>query len=378
MNKKIFFLLTLCIAAVSCGNDKKTEDVLNIDMLDYMQDQIPANIEDLFSVVSFVKLESSDSSYLSRDAYVKYVDSGNIYIESELRLLRFNASGKFLNRIGSRGGGPGEYPYVGRVFGFETGKLFLSNAGKLMEYNRARELLSTTLMNSGSISISMSTDSTIREIFRIYGKDGQLEERLILKNKSGTIINENKLYKDSLDVNIVWTGVPERYIINDIEYYRDEWSNEVFEIDNHNSIKKSLHFNFSDKEANRTDYQDGKKRSKLGKNVVMVSEWITNGAMSFMKLFYDEAMYLTVIDHQKGRCIFSERYDRNSDPTIPPGIDLKGMPSVKVWPEYVDKEGKMYAFIDPAAISDEDMTKLHLYKNIETDIEDNSILIILN
>lgn len=68
-------------------------------------------LEDLFAKVEVIPLETSDSCLIKEIGRVIETDSF-IYLFDVNRVLKFNSDGSFVNSIGRRGRGPGEYIYV--------------------------------------------------------------------------------------------------------------------------------------------------------------------------------------------------------------------------------------------------------------------------
>lgn len=370
----IFYSFAIFCIAMGC-NKNVNDDIVNIDMQSMMDEDNVTFIDDIFDDVSFIKFECNDSILLSNDAFLKLIDDYNIYIESENRLLRFNPEGKFLNYIGNRGKGPEEYPYVGNVFKKNGGNIILSNSKKIMEFTPDGEFVGMQKEPDNYISLVIDENMKIKAIERNYGKSGTIEEYLTTIQKNGEIINKQKLYGDSVETKIVWTGVPERYIIHNNEYFRDEWSCTIKEISDNSDVKDSFTFDFGDKNPVRMHYQDASARRKLGESVVELSTWITNGHYSIISVFYQNSMYLIITDQTSGKCLFSRKYDAQTEFTGQPGIALKDMPSVTVWPDYVDKRGNLYGLIDPASLTEEDILKFNNSTGMKISDEDNYILI---
>ena len=73
-------------------------------------------LSDASSSVRIIPLETNDSCVISFIKNVFLAGEDIIIHDSNLRLLRFDAQGHFLNSIGTRGQGPGEYTFVTTSF----------------------------------------------------------------------------------------------------------------------------------------------------------------------------------------------------------------------------------------------------------------------
>lgn len=357
MRYGVLFGIMVVVFGAGCNRDTQG-GVAEINVLSMMEKEKNSSIEDLTRDVSIIKIDTGDSIFLSKDATIKLIDDNNIYLESEHQLMRFDKNGKFLNYIGHRGEGPGEYPYVGRVFMNDADNIVLSNSQRLMEFEKDGTQKRVVPITRDFVSLMLTPDMNIRGIHREFDSSGGVEETMVTVDPTGNITDKQILYKDSVPMSIVWNGVPQRYIVNGKEFLRNEWSCSVIEIDDNMKPKPMAHFDFDDKEPSRFNYQDAMGRKKLGVSVVDLSTWITNGRYSFMRIFYKDALYLVAVDHKTGESIFSCRYDKNTVLTGKPGIALKGMESVTVWPDFVDQKGNLYGFVDPGFVSEEDFDKL--------------------
>ena len=100
-------------------------------------------VEDLFDRIEVVPLETNDSS-LIYFIYNSCVSDSDIYVQDfrAMVVYRFGADGKFRNRIGRIGQGPGEFSLA---YGFDIdsasriGRIYIVSAfGKVHEYSLCR------------------------------------------------------------------------------------------------------------------------------------------------------------------------------------------------------------------------------------------------
>ena len=108
-------LLLLIIALLGCSSNKKQEAISKsgIPVINLSEDvsTVPSLLlSEAAKKLEIVPLEMTDESVLS-DITEMQVTDHNIWIDHgrEFYIYRFSRSGKFLNRIGSIGQGPGEY-----------------------------------------------------------------------------------------------------------------------------------------------------------------------------------------------------------------------------------------------------------------------------
>lgn len=114
--------IALIMLLVACGNDSTNssqEKIYNIDP----KEESP--IEDFISeYVGYIALETTDKSLIGTPSIIK-ISGNDIYIYSyDEGVMRFDVrNGKFLNQIGRKGRGPGEYAHLAD-FDIYDGKLY--------------------------------------------------------------------------------------------------------------------------------------------------------------------------------------------------------------------------------------------------------------
>ena len=122
MNKSIYLLTILLLTASCGGKGKKADSSANENItpkgieypftIDTSKDYPlkPVSFQELFGELEYVKLETRSECYIShllRDITV--TDDYIFLIEGGTNFMRFDRNGKFLNRIGDEGRGPGEF-----------------------------------------------------------------------------------------------------------------------------------------------------------------------------------------------------------------------------------------------------------------------------
>ena len=108
-------LLLLIITLLGCSSNKKQEPISRsgVPVINLSEDvsTVPSLLlSEAAEKLEIVPLEMTDESVLS-DITEMQVTDHNIWIDHgrEFYIYRFSRTGKFLNRIGSIGQGPGEY-----------------------------------------------------------------------------------------------------------------------------------------------------------------------------------------------------------------------------------------------------------------------------
>lgn len=120
MKKHLFYSLLMLISLMGCnaakanpeaeGAEEAEEGLPVINLSENVKEVSALNLSDAAERVEIVKLETSDKVFLSNVEKVEITDD-NIYVSTmrSVSVYRFTRDGKFLNTIGKRGQGPGEY-----------------------------------------------------------------------------------------------------------------------------------------------------------------------------------------------------------------------------------------------------------------------------
>jgi hypothetical protein len=103
----IVIMLLLC----SCKNEKNNEKITEVNLNNTYQKTYKINLSDLASRIDYIQLETDSlclvGTFNQPNKQIKFFDN-SIFINSG-EILRFNTSGKYMNKIGVIGKGPGEF-----------------------------------------------------------------------------------------------------------------------------------------------------------------------------------------------------------------------------------------------------------------------------
>ena len=145
MNKfiaTVAILLLSCLALGSCQNKSEESEKGRVIHVDIEPQEVA--VEDLFDRIEVVPLETNDSSLIYY-IYNSCVSDSDIYVQDfrAMVVYRFGADGKFKNRIGRIGQGPGEFSLA---YGFDRSQYndhiyIISAFGKVHEYTPAGEFI---------------------------------------------------------------------------------------------------------------------------------------------------------------------------------------------------------------------------------------------
>jgi len=134
-------LLSLTFILAGCSGDKKADGKYPvIDIVNEIGNYQRVYCSDLFSSIELIPLETGDDCLLTKVPFPRILLTDNhIFINSNpfrQQLYAFDGSGKFLNPIGRRGQGPGEYLFSSKFFlNTEKPTIFVEDTKHILEYD---------------------------------------------------------------------------------------------------------------------------------------------------------------------------------------------------------------------------------------------------
>lgn len=248
---KYLFLISL-LSSLSCLKNNTTNENIKNDLFDSYNTiviKIPdfltnseIDLENLVSSVNFVSLETNPNCHIGQINEV-LSDTGYFFIHDKENnlILRFSSEGKFLNRIGAIGDGPGEFKEAYDV-SLNKAKKELSvldlKGRKIINYNYSGTHLNTSAMKFLFTQFEYSNDTMVCNIYKSF-------------NVAIPSIYGYKVIKTDQNFNVLFKALP--YNINssnsfttekplrkfgDSIYYNDPYKNKIYKINSNNICEK--------------------------------------------------------------------------------------------------------------------------------------------
>ncbi len=139
--RTLLFGFALCLAIISCTQKKEKDNMqaINTECLDFGRVKTGSDRPSLQYKTEFIKLETSDSCLITNVGQIEYKnDTLFVLDDAAMKLLAFDRQGRFLQAIGQKGNGPGEYALPVSIFlNQHKAALYVIDAAqqKLIEYD---------------------------------------------------------------------------------------------------------------------------------------------------------------------------------------------------------------------------------------------------
>lgn len=301
MKLKHLFLMTLCLFYVCSIWGQETiplKDALSLT---------ECKVSEYASSIEYIPLETSDDCLIG-DEFSLIVASQDIFVHefSDQKIYRFDRNGKFLNSIGKKGQGPGEYTCIYSIYVDEsTRECFLMDtfSGNVLVYDYdgtyKRKIhvpiapCRMTKMGNNYVMIQYLLDVSTREIVLVTPEGKQLKEYSR---------NDGKKYGFSIFMPFLFTS-------DDVVYYKNHLSEYIYSINEKLKRKKVYWIDLGKKQINAEEKQYDLERGSTTKGKLVTSTITMHGNL----------MFIPYAD--KGRCFAV--YNTLSKKIFSPGLDDK-------------------------------------------------------
>ena len=193
------YILILFVLFTACNSGARTEqeDDATVISLNLSSPQKELALSEFIDSISTIRLTLPDSLFFGQVSSI-LTDKENIYAKDSKQhvMFRFNKDGEFLNTIGRRGGGPGEYPNIGRTF-LGDNCVYIDHLASRHIYSYAPD---GEFIHSFSIPFSIVYDDILAlpDGYFLCYKSGEPEKGLWTMNDKGeivdTVLTETEVY----------------------------------------------------------------------------------------------------------------------------------------------------------------------------------------
>jgi hypothetical protein len=195
-NKYLLICIVICQVFIACKNEYGTAHLPTIELNpDYNNNSF--KFDEIFKSVKIIPLET-DSNYVVGGVSKLVESSQSLFIMDDRnnKIFRFNIQGKFLNKIGQAGNGPGEYLKVKDFAIDETSKqvaIYDVRGRKIIIYNFDGTFIREFNVNFFLHSIVVDENGSY------YGFTGSISNRSYAKN---SVLKKLKFIKFDKNGNV--------------------------------------------------------------------------------------------------------------------------------------------------------------------------------
>ncbi len=196
------FALVVCLLFISCKSDTKDDGTIKVEFGAPIE-----NFTKLIESVEYVPLETDSTFFLESEPEL-YSNGEDYYIVNKRDynlshgVYRYSSNGKFMNPIGSKGRGPGEYLKIVDVQLKNDTILVFSN-NKMIKYSKSGALISEFNLSSYGDAFICTEEGNI---LTYYGYGSLKSYRFSLETAGDTTLIEK--YFDSEQNKLFISNVP--------------------------------------------------------------------------------------------------------------------------------------------------------------------------
>lgn len=338
-SKMIIFMASLFLTACVGGREIKEGNIWNME--EVIQLEQSAVLSELSDSLVCVPLETNDSSLLDDGAHVIYADESDLFIRSADKVYRFASDGQFLNKIGVRGNGPGEYAMLYSVSVDKLNKCLLFYVGqkRILQWKYdgtfQKEIV---LCDAGeTTALCLWGENRILSENRFYSDRG-LKTNLHFLDLDGSLLKGVFLYEDKLEVNQSMQTVPLMYKYHDVVKYKDWNSNALYAFDGKEADLEYV-FDFGKYTPSRELLEDVSRKHTLLKEYVQLVDMKESRTRFYVLLVHEGGLKGIIMDKHKRKLLYNQTIGM---PQRGGGIVNDYLFESFFWPSFIDDKNVMY------------------------------------
>ena len=341
------YILFSLLLVVGCREVNMPEG-LNIE--DAMETNKEFVFSEMFDSLTCIPLETTDESLLGQEAYVMYADEKDVFIRYDSRIYHFTTDGSFLNIIGKKGDGPGEYImlYSVSVDAKNERLVYYVGQGRMQYWGYDGTWLGEkTLRADGELTDVYGCGDKFIAENRLYTGDG-LFTYLCIYDFDGELQQKVPIAQDKQSVNITMYTVPIMYPFLDTIHYKDVNSDSLYSL-NKDSIVGICRFDLGKYRPSREQLEDMNQKEILMRDCAQLVDIQESRDKFYLLLVHDYAVRGVVMDKATGAIGYSKKI-------VPPqrGGGIKNdMLGGCFWPSFIGADDALYQLLLIEDISDE-------------------------
>jgi 6-bladed beta-propeller len=227
---KKYVLCSLLILNISCNKRiPNTFQVLNAEKA--IENSTSFDIENYFNSIEYIPLETNEKCLIGELNKVVKTKDYIFVSDLSMNLFQFDTNGKFISKIGKKGGAPGEYTYLIDYVVDEINEyIYLNVYGKIQCYSIEGEFIKTTPLGEINNQV-MALDNKNRLFFILpdiaQPKDKKFVDLIRITSLDGTHV------KTFTSDKVRHAGISyfnSIYFKNENLYYKEEFGSVIYRI----------------------------------------------------------------------------------------------------------------------------------------------------
>lgn len=258
---KCMLLFVVYLSIVSC-QQKENKETLVVERV-----EINFNVASFDNYKNLAVVKSTQiiplSEDIKQDLVIGQIDKvivldSLIYIADTYmkRLLVYDMQGQIVGRVGSIGGGPGEYTSLSDFCVGDKGEIYLYDSGsnKMLEYDRNLKFVDSSPISFKAEQFHLIGSDFLFGLAPYNNENRTLGKMTVLTDRSFTPITSALAHSDAVDHN--YEFLSPMTPCKDGTLYNRVIDNNVYLFDKEGTISQSFHFDFGSLTISADDLKD--------------------------------------------------------------------------------------------------------------------------
>lgn len=232
---KIFLLILIPFVGygqkVPICKKHRAVDTFIIDVYSAYKQQKTYPLSTVAEGIEYIPLEKTEECIIGSSLKTIRITSKDIFVFDYELCYRFDRQGKFINKIGRIGRGPGEcINPIDMDVDSVNHWVYLLDHDKLVKYNYDGSFVETNKLgfDSNKVLIHENSKFLLNDMFYLYAKAGKRFSLRFFSEEEGKVISKVACEKDDNIPSCICSSPMYRY--NQNTFLKDYWSDTIFKV----------------------------------------------------------------------------------------------------------------------------------------------------
>lgn len=235
-----YFLLVLVLILFSgflwsqkvpVAQKQKTDPEYTIELYSAFKNAKTFSLSSFAESIEYIALEKTKDCLIGEHLANIFIDEKNIIVFDYDNCFRFNRMGKFINKIGIKGRGPGEHQRPMSIeVDAQTQSIYFMDIKRILKYNFQGEFLNECQLDFSASQILKFKNNIFllnNMMFQYADPDKRFSIKLFSEKEEKIISNIECPKKDKIPFSI---DSPTMYNYNLSSFVKDYWDNTVYRV----------------------------------------------------------------------------------------------------------------------------------------------------